>query len=174
MPWPAGTPAWLKNQWGVLSGQASARATTAELFAALAPAAAAAPGGYGPSGALIVGQLRSVAVKIRSASEAITRDGLTGTITAEHIAEAPWSRSPVQQSLTPRYMVRALVTAPSPEAVAGITGVPQSIEQWVTLYMAALPGTLDELVEQVIQHTAETGSPPVPVTGVTKMEILRE
>lgn len=174
MPWPDGTPSWLKNQWGVLSGQVSDRATTAQIFDSLRAEAQAHGNDWGPRGAIIVGQLRSVAVQIRTASEAITRDGMTGTILAEHIADAPWGRSAVQQSLAPRFMIRALVSSANPEAVAGVAGVPASLEQWVTHYPGTLPDTLDELVQQVIAQSSESGSPPAPVTAVSKIEILRE
>lgn len=174
MPWPDGIPSWLKNQWGVLSGQVSARATTAALINSLRSYAAAAPEGWGPRGVIYVSQLRSVAVAIRSAADAITRDGMTGAILAEHISEAPWSRSAVQQSLAPRFMIRALVSAPNPEAIAGLAGVPANLEQWVTHYTNALPGTLDELVEQITQQSSQAGSPPTPVTAVNRIEIMRE
>jgi hypothetical protein len=174
VPWPEGIPAWLKNQWGVLSGQVSARATTAQLIDSLRPYAAAASEGWGRRGVLYVSQLRSIAVAIRSASEAITRDGMTGSILAEHIADAPWGRSAIQQSLAPRFMIRALVSSANPESLAGVAGVPQSLQQWVTHYTDALPGTLDELVQRIIQQTSESGSPPAPVTALSALEILRE
>ena len=174
MAWPDGTPAWLKNQWGVLSGQVSARATTAQIFDSLRAEAAANNNQWGPRGALIVGQLRSIAVQIRNASEAITRDGMTGTVLAQHIAEAPWARSPIQQSLAPRFMVRALVSSANPEAIAGVAGAPVELEQWVTHFMDQLPDTLDNLVAGIIQQSSESGSPPAPVTAVSAIEILRE
>jgi hypothetical protein len=71
-------------------------------------------------------------------------------------------------------MIRALVSSANPEAVAGVAGVPADIEQWITHYTGSLPGTLDEIVEQVIQRAADTGSPPAPVTAVSRMEILKE
>jgi hypothetical protein len=172
--WPEGIPAWLKNQWGVLSGQVSARATTAELINSLRPYAEAAPEGWGPRGVIYVSQLRSMAVAIRTSSEAITRDGMTGTILAEHISEAPWARSLIQQSLAPRFMIRALVSHANPEALAGVAGVPEQLQQWVTHYPSSLPGTLDELVQQIIAQNAESGSIPVPVIAVNQIEILRE
>lgn len=174
MPWPEGIPAWLKNQWGVLAGQVAARVGTAELINSLRPYAAAAPGGWGPRGVVYVQQLRSMATKIRAAADRITKDAMTGTILAEHIADAPWSRSPIQQSLAPRFMIRALVSSANPEHIAGVAGVPQQLEQWVTHYSSALPGTLDELVQQIIEQAGETGSPPAPVTAVSRVEILRE
>lgn len=174
MPWPEGIPAWLKNQWGVLAGQVSARATTAQLIDALRPYAQASPQGWGPRGVIYVSQLRSIATAIRSASEAITKSGMTGTIDRSMISEAPWSRSELQQSLAPRYMVRALVSSANPEAIAGLPGAAAESEQWVTHYASSLPGTLDELVEQVIQQSGASGSPPTPVTGVSKVEIIRE
>jgi hypothetical protein len=174
MPWPEGVPSWLKNQWGILSGQVSARATTAQLIDSLRPYDAAAPGGWGPRGVIAVSQLRSIAVQIRTASEAISRDAMTGTILQQHIAEAPWSRSPIQQSLAPRYMIRSLVESPNPEAIAGVAGAQSSLQQWITHYASTLPGTLDELVQQIIQSAGETGSPPAPVTALSQIEILRE
>jgi hypothetical protein len=174
MPWPDGIPSWLKNWWGVLQTAVNEKLTTAQLIDSLRPYAAAAPGGWGPKGVIYVSQLRSIAVAIRNSSEAISRDGMTGTVLAEHIAEAPWSRSLIQQQLAPRFMIRALVSSANPEAVAGVAGVPADIEQWITHYTGSLPGTLDEIVEQVIQRAADTGSPPAPVTAVSRMEILRE
>lgn len=174
MAWPEGTPAWLKNQWGVISGQVSARATTAQLIDSLRPYAAAAPEGWGPRGVIQVSQLRSMAVSIRTASDAISAQGLTGTLLDKHIAEAPWSRSPIQQSLAPQYQVRALVSSENPEAIAGVQGVPNSIDQWVSLVSTELPSTIDELIENVIQNGLVTGSPVTPITGVSKLEILRE
>lgn len=174
MPWPQGTPAWLKNQWGVLSGQVSARATTAELINSLRPYAAAAPGGWGPRGVIIVSQLRSMAVQMRQATEQVTRDAMTGTILAQHITEAPWSRSPIQQQLAPRFMIRALVSSANPEHLAGVAGVPEELEQWVTHFASALPGTLETLTQQIIQTSGETGSPPAPVTAVSQIQIIRE
>lgn len=174
MPWPEGIPSWLKNQWGILSGQVSERATTAQLIDSLRPYAAASAQGWGRRGVIYVSQLRSVAVAIRSAADAVTRDGMTGTIMAEHISEAPWSRSATQQSLAPRFMIRALVSSANPEALAGVAGVPESLDQWVTHYATSLPGTLDELVAKVITQSADTGSPPLPVTAVSRMEIIRE
>jgi hypothetical protein len=174
MPWPEGIPAWLKNQWGVLSGQVSARATTAQLIESLRPYAAAAPGGWGPRGVIYVSQLRSMAVAIRAASESITRQGMTGTILAEHIADTPWGRSPLQQGLAPRYMIRALVESPNPEAVAGVAGVPANLQNWITHYATALPGTFEQLTAQIIEQAGETGSPPAPVTAISQLEILRE
>lgn len=174
MPWPQGIPNWLKNQWGVISGQVSARATTQQLINSLRPYAAAAPGGWGPQGVISVSQLRSLAVKIRTASEQITKDGMTGTILAAHIAEAPWSRSPIQQQLAPRFMIRALVSSANPEALAGVAGVPAQLQDWTTHHASSLPGTLDELVQRITQKAAETGSPPAPVTAVNRIEILRE
>lgn len=174
MPWPEGTPAWLKNQWGIISGQVSARATTAQLIDSLRPYAAAAPEGWGPRGVIQLSQLRSVAVQIRTASAAIDKAGMSGAVLAEHISEAPWSRSPIQQSLAPQYMIRALVSSPNPESVAGVAGVPANIDQWVTQITDALPGTLDEIVANVIQQGATTGSPPTPISSVNKLEIIRE
>lgn len=174
MPWPEGIPAWLKNQWGVLAGQVSARATTAELIASLRPYAAAAPGGWGPRGVIYVSQLRGIASRIRQAADRITKDAMSGTILAHHIAEAPWSRSPLQQSLAPRFMIRALVSSANPEHIAGVAGVPEQLEQWVTHYSSSLPGTLDELVQHIIEQSGQTGSPPAPVTAVSRVEILRE
>lgn len=174
MPWPDGIPSWLKNQWGVLSGQVSARASTAQLIASLRPYAQAAPEGWGPRGVIYVSQLRSVAVAIRTAADAITRDGMTGTILAEHISEAPWSRSQLQQQLAPRFMIRALVGHANPEAVAGVAGVPAQLESWITHYASSLPGTLDELVQQITAYSSESGSPPTPVTSVNRIELMRE
>lgn len=174
MPWPAGIPAWLKNQWGVLSGQVSARASTSQLITSLAPYAATAPGGWGPRGVIYVSQLRSAAVRIRSAADAVTRDGMTGTILAEHISEAPWSRDPLQQQLAPRFMIRSLVSSPNPEALSGVAGVPTELEQWITHYASSLPGTFEQLTARVIQQAGDTGSPPLPVTGISRMEIIRE
>src|SRR5215469_8148468 len=111
MPWPQGIPAWLKNQWGIISGQVSARATTAQLIDSLRAYAAASPAGWGPRGVIYVTQLRSIAVAIRAAADQVTRDGFSGTILAHHISEAPWARSPIQQSLAPRFIIRALVTS---------------------------------------------------------------
>lgn len=174
MPWPEGIPAWLKNQWGVLAGQVSARATTAELINALRPYAQASPQGWGPRGVIYVSQLRSIAVAIRSASEAITKSGFTGTIDRSMISESPWSRSALQQNLAPRFMVRALVSSANPEAIAGLPGAAAETQQWVTHYASTLPGTIDELIAAVIQQSGESGSPPTPVTGVSSLEIIRE
>lgn len=174
MAWPEGTPAWLKNQWGVISGQVSARATTAQLIDSLRPYAAASPEGWGPRGVIQISQLRSQAVAIRSASEQITRQAMTGTIEARHIAEAPWARSPVQQQLAPRFMIRALVSSANPEAIAGVAGVPAELQQWITHFASSLPGTLEQLVAQITARAGETGSPPAPVTAVSSVEILRE
>lgn len=174
MPFPEGMPAWLRNQWGVISGQVSARATTAQLINSLRPYAAASPEGWGPRGVIYVQQLRSAAVAIRTASEAIARDGMTGTILAEHISEAPWSRNALQQQLAPRFMIRSLVSSVNPEVLAGVAGVPEQLQQWVTHYATSLPGTLDDLVAQVTAQASETGSPPLPVTGISRMEIIRE
>lgn len=174
MAWPEGIPSWLKNQWGVISGQVSARASTRDLINSLRPYAAASAEGWGRRGVIYVQQLRSIAVQIRTASAAITRDGMSGTILAEHIADAPWGRSPIQQSLAPRFMIRALVSSANPEALAGVAGVPDSLQQWVTHYATSLPGTLDELTQMIIQQAGETGSPPAPVTALSALEILRE
>ncbi len=174
MPWPAGIPAWLKNQWGVLAGQVSARASTSELINSLRPYANASPVGWGPRGVIYVSQLRGIASKIRAAADQITKDGMTGTILARHIAESPWSRSPLQQSLAPRFMIRALVSSANPEAIAGVAGVPAQLDQWITHYTSSLPGTLEDLVEQITQQAGDVGSPPAPVTAVSRIEILRE
>lgn len=174
MPWPDGTPAWLKNQWGILSGQVSARASTAQIIESLRPYAEASPQGWGPRGVIQVQQLRSMAAAIRNASDAIDRAGMSGTVLAEHIADASWGRSPIQQSLAPQFLIRALVTSANPEYVAGVAGVPADIEQWVSQVTDALPDTLDEITENVMQKAADTGSPPAPVTAVRRMEILRE
>lgn len=174
MPWPSGIPNWLKNQWGIIAGQVSERATTSQLIDSLRQYAAASPQGWGPRGVIYVTQLRSIAVSIRNAADAITRDGMTGTIQAYHIAESPWSRSPIQQSVAPRFMIRALVTSANPAALAGVAGVPAQLEQWVTHYATSLPGTLDELVENIEARAGESGSPPAPVSGINRIEILRE
>lgn len=174
MAWPQGIPNWLKNQWGVISGQVSERATTSELINALRPYAQASPEGWGPLGVIYVSQLRSLAVSIRNSSEAITAQGMTGTITAAHIAEAPWARSAVQQSLAPKFMLRALVQYPNPEALAGIEGAPPIIEDWITQWTSNLPGTFEQLTQQIMQTARDTGSPPAPVTAISKLEMLRE
>ena len=174
MAWPEGTPSWLKNQWGVISGQVSARATTAQLIDSLRPYASASPEGWGPRGVIQLAQLRSMAVAIRTASAAVEKAGLSGTVQAEQIAEAPWSRSPIQQSLAPQFMLRALVSSENPEAIAGVEGVPDSIDQWVTQVTAELPETIDEIIANIIQQGSETGSPPTPITAVSKLEIIRE
>lgn len=174
MPWPAGIPAWLKNQWGVISAQVAARATTAAIIDSLRPYAAAAPGGWGPQGIIYVQQLRSIAVGIRNAADQVTRDDFTGTIQAHHISEAPWSRSPVQQQLAPRFMIRAFVEYTNPEFIMGLAGAPEKLQKWVTQYTDQLPGTLEQLSEDVIQQAGESGSPPTPVTNLARMEIIRE
>lgn len=174
MAWPEGTPAWLKNQWGILAGQVSARASTAKVINSLRPYAAAAPGGWGPKGVIVVSQLRSIAAQMRNATEAVSHDAMTGTITAQHITEAPWSRSAIQQALVPKFAVRALVASANPEFLAGIEGVPEEVEQWVTHFPPTLPATLEDLVEKVIQKSGESGSPPAPVTAVKQMLIIRE
>lgn len=174
MPWTAGMPAWLRNQWGVISGQAAQRATTREIFQALAPYAAAAPGGWTQKGVFWVTMMRSAAVKIRTAADAITKTGFSGTITAEHIAEAPWSREPVNQRLSPRFLIRSQVTSGNPEAVAGLPGVPDTVTQWVTHFTSRLPATLEQLVEDIKAQAGSSGSPPLPVLGITRIEILRE
>jgi hypothetical protein len=71
-------------------------------------------------------------------------------------------------------MIRALVSSANPEALAGVAGVPDSLQQWVTHYATSLPGTLDELTQMIIQQAGETGSPPAPVTALSALEILRE
>lgn len=174
MPWPAGIPAWLKNQWGIISGQVSARATTAQLINSLRAYAAAAPGGWGPQGIIYVTKLRSIAVAIRNAADQIISDGFRGTIGSQHIADSPWARSPIQMQAAPRFMIRSLVTSPNPEAIAGVEDVPDEIERWITHYTTALPATLDELTEQIQARAEESGSPPLPVTGISRIEILRE
>lgn len=174
MAWPQGTPNWLKNQWGVISGQVSARATTAELVDALRPYAQASPEGWGPRGVIILSQLRAQAVSMRSAADQVTKTGLSGTIDQSMITEAPWARSPVQQQLVPQFLVRAQVSYPNPEALAGVLGAEAELTDWISAKTSTLPGTLDELVERITQKTRETGTPPVPITGVTRIEILRE
>lgn len=174
MAWPAGIPAWLKNQWGIISGQVSVRATTAQIIDSLRGYAAASPLGWGPHGVIYVTQLRSIAVAIRSAADEITRDNMSGTIEARHISEAPWSRTPLQQSLAPKFLIRAKVSSPNPDAILGVPGAPAEVSQWITAYKNSLPATLDELTEQLTARAAETGSPPLPVTGIERIEILRE
>lgn len=174
MAWPAGIPNWLKNQWGVISGGVSSRLTTAQLIDSLRSYAAANPGGWGPRGVIYVQQLRSQAVRIRLSSERIAKQGMTGPIRAEHIAEAPWARSLVQRQLTPQYAIRALVSYTNPEFIAGVAGAPETLQQWVTHYTGQLPGDLQTLAGQVATRASETGSPPTPVLGVDKMEILEE
>jgi hypothetical protein len=71
-------------------------------------------------------------------------------------------------------MIRSLVSSDNPEALSGIAGVPAQLQQWITHYATSLPGTLDQLVARVIQQAADTGSPPLAVTGVNRMEIIRE
>lgn len=174
MPWPEGTPSWLRNQWGVLSGGVSARLTTAQITDSLRSSAAAAPGGWGRQGVIYVSQLRSVAARIRNAAEAIIRSGFTGPVRAEHVAEAPWSRSMVQQQLAPKYLIRGLVQYTNPEFVAGVPGVPDTLETWVSAHAKLMPGTLDEIVAAMVAQRMNTGTPPTPVTGVSRIEILTE
>lgn len=174
MPWPTGTPAWLKNQWGIISGQVSARATTAQLIDSLRSAAARAPGGLSFQAVTQIQQIRSVAVQIRNAADQIVKDGFTGAVAAQHIATAPWARSPLQQQLAPRFMIRSLVTSENPEHAAGVAGVPEELDRWITHYTSALPGTLEELSQQVIEKAEQEGSPPLPVTDIKRIEIIRE
>ena len=174
MPWPGGVPNWLKNQWGIISGAAAGRLTTAQIIDSLRPYAAAAPGGWGPRGVIYVQQLRSLATSIRNAADAIGRSGMTGTISQEHISEAPWSRSPAQQQLAERYMIRSNVTYTNPEFLAGVPGAAPELSDWISHFTSRLPATLDQLVEQVIGEARSVGSPPTPVTGVNRIEIIRE
>ena len=174
MPWPEGIPNWLKNQWGVVSGSVAARKTTAEVINDLRPYAAAAPGGWGPRGVIYVQQLRSQAASIRNAADAIQKADTTGTITQEHISEAPWSRSPAQQALAERYMIRSHVTYTNPEFLAGVPGAAPELSDWISHFTSRLPATLEQLAEQIITEARTTGSPPTPVTGVNRIEIIRE
>lgn len=174
MPWPEGIPNWLKNQWGVISGGVAGRLTTAALIDSLRPYAAAAPGGWGPRGVIYVQQLRSMATSIRNAADAVTKSGMAGTISQEHIADAPWARSPAQQQLSEKYMIRAHVTYTNPEFLAGVPGAAPELEDWISHFTSRLPATLEQLAEQVIGEARAVGSPPTPVTDITRMEIIRE
>lgn len=174
MAWPEGIPNWLKNVWGLISGDVASRMTTAQIIDSLRPYAAAQPGGFGPKGVIYVSQLRSAAVQIRSAADAIAKAEMKGTITAEMIRDAPWARSAIQQSLDPQYAIRALVEYTNPEFLAGLKGVPEKLTQWITHYTSRLPARLEQLVQRVTSRASEAGSPPTPVTGVARMEILAE
>lgn len=174
MPWPEGIPNWLKNQWGVISGGVGSRQTTAELIDSLRPYAAAAPGGWGPRGVIYVQQIRSLATSIRNAADAVSKSGLTGTISQEHISDAPWSRSPAQQALSERYMIRAHVSYTNPEFLAGVPGAAPELSDWISHFTNSLPSTLEQLAEQVIGEARAVGSPPTPVTGINRLEIIRE
>ena len=174
MPWPDGIPNWLKNQWGVLSGGVGMKLTTAQLIDSLRPYASAAPGGWGPRGVIYVQQLRSMAASIRNAADAVSKQGMTGTISQEHIADAPWSRSPAQQQLADRYMIRAHVTYTNPEFLAGVPGAAPELEDWISHFTGRLPATLEQLAEQITGEARAVGSPPTPVTGINRIEIIRE
>lgn len=174
MAWPEGIPNWLKNQWGVLSGAVAERKSTAELINSLRPYAAAAPGGWGPRGVIYVSQLRSMATSIRNAADAVTKQGIAGAITQEHISEAPWARSPAQQQLAPKFHVRSQVTYTNPEYLAGVEGAPPELTDWISHFTSRLPDTFEQLAERIIAEARTVGSPPTPVTGITRMEIIRE
>ena len=174
MPWPEGIPNWLKNQWGVISGGVAGRLSTAQLIDSLRPYAAAAPGGWGPRGVIYVQQLRSQAASIRNAADAVQKTGITGTIAQEHIADAPWSRSPAQQQLAERYLIRFNASYPNPEFMAGVPGAEPELSDWFSSFAHRLPATLEQLAEQVIAEARAVGSPPTPVTAINRMEIIRE
>lgn len=174
MAWPEGIPNWLKNQWGVISHGVAGRESTAQLIDSLRPYAAAAPGGWGPRGVIYVQMLRSQAASIRNAADTIARSGTAGTISQEHISEAPWARSPARQALQERYMIRSHVTYTNPEFLAGVPGAAPELADWISHFTSRLPGTLEQLAEQIITEARTTGSPPTPVTGINRIEIMRE
>jgi len=174
MPWPEGVPAWLRNAYAVIEGAVAERLSTADIIASLRPYATAAAGGWGRRGVIYVSQLRSIAARGRLAADEITKAGFTGPVTAQMIAEAPWSRTPAVRQAAPSFLIRAQVSSPNPDYLAGLEGAAPEVTQWVSSRTSVLPPDLQTLASQIASKAEDEGSPPLPITGISRMSILEE
>ncbi|HVD03202.1 MAG TPA: hypothetical protein VNF75_03580 [Candidatus Dormibacteraeota bacterium] len=136
----------LMPYWGAIQGAVGSRASTAEVWTALR-GASDAMGIPIPAGAfLAVNQLRSMAVQVRTAGEALGSAAAEAGLTSAMIGQAPYGRTLQEQALAPAWEVRFQNTL-------RIDGAESTI--WsTTYYYGSLPATAGELISGVTADAA--------------------
>jgi hypothetical protein len=144
--------------WGSIQNAVSARASTADVWAAIRAAQAAEPGGGGGVSVQGVNEVRAAAARLRNASENFTqardfaeRTGITQAIEGTMMSTAPWSREPQVLSTLADYQVRfeTLLTTPAGEQASA----------WVTARFPTgqLPVTVGELIDALSAYSLAFG-----------------
>ena len=145
---PEGTA--LMPFFGAIQGAVTNRLSTADVWSALR-SASEAQGLPIPSGAfLAVNQLRSIAVGMRTASEALAAAGAEAGITSAMIGQAPYGRTLQEQTLAPAWEVRFQNTL--------LQDGEQSSVWSTTYYYGSLPATTGELLSGVSADAAMMAS----------------
>lgn len=123
--------------WGVIQAAATEHATTADVWRAITAFGESSGLQYPPDMFAQVNAIRSQAVQLRNASEALGSASSTDALTHDYIARLPYARTDPAAAVTPLYDVRVNYTA-----VQG----GQELESYITLrYSGGLPPTVGDL-----------------------------
>ena len=146
--------------WGAIEQATANRASTAEVYQAIRDAATA-QGMPAPSIPLrAVNELRSYAVAIRNASEALERADTSTALLSDYIAQAPWSRDLAAQNAAPELQVRF--------EQSFIDQAGGAFTQWRTLLIS---GAIPETIQSLYDHTEATAEALADEYGVTNAGI---
>lgn len=168
MTTPSGLPIRALQYWGVASGAVAARATTAEVWAAIN---AAAQANGQESAGLTLGdfnKLRSAAAGVRNASEYLAQGNPESVIEDAMIGSPPWARPLSEQNAAPMFQARFLHTTADDEG--------NESADWRTVtFSSGLPPTLDAF-HTALQQDAEAladkyNSQHVDVDSITIMRV---
>lgn len=133
--------------WGVIQAGVAQRASTADLWSMVRDAAAAEGVELHGANAIDLGQLRSLAAGNRNAGEQFARAAGNLGITTEMIGTELWSRAPLEQGITPRWLVRFQQTTESEGE--------QSTGWRAASYLGNLPATKQQLLDELDAHAQD-------------------
>lgn len=152
----------LGRYWSEIYAGASSHQTTADLFSAIRDRASSLGQTSIGVGAAAVSTLRGYAGRIVSAANSLNAAEDSASLTAQHIAEAPWSRPAQEQATMPVYNVAFQNTIQMED------GSTRTVWQTTTI-TGTLPGTVGDLRLAVSRNAsllaAEGG---VPTSGTPR------
>jgi hypothetical protein len=180
MPFPEGTPLFLKGLYGTIEKATAARMSTAQTWEAIRRGAGGDLSGIGFRGAQTVSALRGIAARVRDAEYRLAKATGGEALDHRHVGEPPWARPIAERNAAPKYVARIEALGINPAYLEGLPGEPEHLAQWVTLNMSALPATVDDLNETIAERLAgmQTGRGQPggyligPAVGVGRVQLL--